>query len=191
MWHTEHCHYLYVAITTAKSAFHLLSQYLKIYSKYMTCTNDSTFIFPTKAVLYCSVKTIDLLQAKISAMQSLRSKHLTPACTPSMMSETKMLIRNNALRFQFFCVFDCKWQSITSAQEPPSCSWITCQVKSRLADVTRVLRTIRWAEWCNRNCSTGSAGCVPTALPRAALTVIAVAQAACPCSTESVMQESP
>lgn len=32
-----------------------------------------------------------------------------------------------------------------SAQEPPSCSRITCQVKSRLADVTPVLHTIRWA----------------------------------------------
>lgn len=68
---------------------------------------------------------------------------------------------------------------------------MTCQVPSSPADVTRVLRTIRWAEWRNRNRSTGSAGCVPTALPGAALTILAMAQAVCPRSPESVRQESP
>lgn len=61
----------------------------------------------------------------------------------------------------------------------PNCSWTTCHVKSHIGDVTQVLCTIRWAEWYNRNCSTGSTGCVPPALLRGALTIIEMTQAVC------------
>lgn len=86
---------------------------------------------------------------------------------------------------------DLTWDPSHLHRSPWSCSWTTSHVTSAISDVTRVQSTIRWAEWCNRSCSTGSTGCVPPALPRAALTVIEMAQAVCLYSPESVKQESP
>lgn len=73
----------------------------------------------------------------------------------------------------------------------PSRSRTTCHVKSPIGDVTWALCTIRWAERCNRNCSTSSTGCVPPALLRGALTIIEMAQAVCLYSPESVKQGEP
>lgn len=43
----------------------------------------------------------------------------------------------------------------------PRGSSTACHVKQNVNDVTGALRTIRWEEWCNWNCSTGSTGCIP------------------------------
>lgn len=52
-----------------------------------------------------------------------------------------------------------------AVQWQPDRSWVTCHVGSRSGDVTRAPCAIRWVvERCKRNCSTGSTGCVPTAL---------------------------
>ncbi|KAI9523235.1 hypothetical protein NQZ68_029241 [Dissostichus eleginoides] len=48
----------------------------------------------------------------------------------------------------------------------PSHMWRTCQVKPQRSVVTGELSTIRRAERCNRNRSTGSAACLPAASPR-------------------------